>query len=102
MKVDYEMGEDDDEFSVDEREIVINGNHRAYRLAEYLDQVSGKKYEIGDDVFVPALTIHITKNVCLAWAELHFHTTKEWSEFRNRYESLQAEICGSILTKLAL
>lgn len=102
VKVDYEMGEDDDEFSVDEREIVINGNHRAYRLAEYLDQVSGKKYEIGDDVFVPALTIHITKNVCLAWAELHFHTTKEWSEFRNRYESLQAEICASVLTKLAL
>ena len=62
------MGEGDDEYRVDQREIVINGNHRAYRLAEHLDQMSGKKYEIGDDVFVPALTIHITKNVCLAWA----------------------------------
>lgn len=100
VKVDYDMGEDDDEYRVDEREIIINGNHRAYRLAEHLDQMSGKKYEIGDDVFIPALTIHITKNVCLAWAEFHFRETQEWTEFRSRYDALQGAICESVLSKL--
>jgi hypothetical protein len=94
------MGENEDEFVVDERKIVINGNHPAYKVAEALDQMSGRKYEIGDDVFVPALTIHISKNVCLAWAELHFKETNSWDEFKSRYDTLQTRICASVRSEL--
>ncbi len=102
VRVDYEMGENDDEFLIDEREIVINGNHPAYEVAENLDQFSGKKYEIGDDVFVPALTVHITKNVCLAWAEFHFKESKNWTDFKARYDTLQSNICASVRQQLGI
>jgi hypothetical protein len=95
-RVDYDMGENDDEYRVSEREIVINGNHPAYQVAEGLDGFTGKKYEIGDDVFVPALTTHITKCVCLAWAEFHYKKTERWEDFRARYEDLQASICEAV------
>ncbi len=87
------MGEQEDEFLFDEREIVINGNHSAYKVAERLDQMSGKKYEYGDNVFVPALFVQITKCVCLAWAHLHFKESNSWEDFRSRYDDLQASIC---------
>ncbi len=100
VRVDYELGQHEDEFHVDEREIVINGNHLGYTLAERLDGMSGRKYEIGDAVFVPALTIQIAKCVCLAWGELHFHQTKSWTEFKDRYDSLLSSICESVQGEL--
>ena len=100
VRVNYEMGEDEDEFLFEEREIVINGNHLAYKIAERLDQMTGKKYEIGDDVFVPALTIHIAKCTCLAWGKLHFDETRNWEDFRNRYDQLLGSICEAVWQEL--
>ena len=85
VRVDENMGENEDEFFFDAREIVVNGNHPAYNLAAKLDRV--ERYEIG--VFVPALTVHITKCVCFAWAELHFKETKNWDDFKDRYDELR-------------
>ena len=92
VRVDENMGENDDEFSFDAREIVVNGNHPAYNLAAKLDRV--ERYEVG--VFVPALTVHITKCICFAWAELHFKETKNWDDFKNRYDKLQDDICKAV------
>ncbi len=92
LRVDYDMGAKDDEFTINEREIIVNGNHITYKVAEHLDRVSGKKYEIGDDVFVPALTIHISKCACLAWAEFHYKESGDWFEYKSRYENLQNNI----------
>lgn len=100
VRVDYDMGPNDDEYHVDEREILINGSHPAYTVAERLDGMSGKKYEIGDEVFVPALTTHIAKCACLAWAELHYRETQKWTEFKERYESLLSSICESVRAQL--
>lgn len=102
VRVDYEMGENEDEFIVGEREIVINGNHPAYQLAERLDGISRRNYEIGDDVYVPALTVHITKCTCLAWGELHYEETKDWLEFKSRYDELQERICQRVGEELGL
>lgn len=63
--------------------------------------MSDKKYEIGDDVFVPALTTHIAKCACLAWAELHYLETKKWEEFKQRYDSLLSSICESVRGELS-
>ena len=93
------MGQRENEYLVDEREILINGNHPAYTVAEKLDGMSDKKYEIGDDVFVPALTIHIAKCACLAWAELHYLETRKWEEFKQRYDSLLLSICELVRSK---
>ena len=92
VRVDENMGENEDEFLFNAREIVVNGNHPAYNLAAKLDRV--EKYEIG--VFVPALTIHITKCVCFAWAELHFKETKNWDDFKDRYDELRDSICEAV------
>lgn len=96
VRVDYEMGFNDDEYDISEREIIINGNHLGFTVSKSLDNMSGKKYEIGDNVFVPALTIHITKCVCLAWAELHYNKDKDWSEFKMRYDNLQERILKEV------
>lgn len=101
VRVDYDMGQHEDEYRVDEREILINGNHPAYTVAERLDGMTGRKYEIGDDVFVPALTTHIAKCACLAWAELHYLETQSWDEFKDRYDSLLSSICESVRTELS-
>ncbi len=100
VRVDPEMGRNEDEFDIDEREIIINGNHPAYTVAEKLDGISGRKYELGDDTFNPALTIHITKCVSMAWAELHYRETERWVDFKSQYDSLQASICESVLREL--
>ena len=92
VRVDEDMGENADEFFFDAREIVVNGNHPAYNLAAKLDRV--EKYEIG--VFVPALTVHITKCVCFAWAELHFKETNNWDDFKDRYDELRDSICEAV------
>ncbi len=92
VRVDENMGENEDEFLFDAREIVVNGNHPAYNLAAKLDRV--ERYEIG--VFVPALTVHIAKCVCFAWAELHFQETKNWDDFKNRYDELRDSICEAV------
>ena len=92
VRVDEDMGENEDEFLFDAREIVVNGNHPAYNLAAKLDRV--ERYEIG--LFVPALTVHITKCVCLAWAELHFKETKNWNDFKDRYDELRDSICEAV------
>jgi len=103
VRVDYDMGEYEDEYSFSEREIVINGNHPAYRVAERLDGKSGMKYEIGDDTYVAALTVQITKCVCLAWAELHFkENKKDWDEYKSRYDQLQSHICNTVLQELQI
>lgn len=99
VRVNYEMGEQEDEFLFDEREIIINGNHSAYKIAERLDQMSGKKYEIGDNYF-PALTVQIIKCVCLAWGHLHFKENKNWDDFRTRYDDLQTSICEDMWREL--
>ena len=99
VRVDYDMGQRENEYLVDEREILINGNHPAYTVAEKLDGMSDKKYEIGDDVFVPALTTHIAKCACLAWAELHYLETRKWEEFKQRYDSLLLSICELVRSK---
>jgi len=100
VRVDYEMGDKEDEYRVEEREILINGNHPAYVVAEKLDGMSGKKYEIGDDVFVPALTTHIAKCACLSWAELHYKKTGIWDDFKEKYELLLNSICASVRAEL--
>lgn len=100
VRVDYDMGLNDDEFVVGDREIVINGNHPAYGVAERLDGISGSKYQIGDDVFVPALTVHISKCSCLAWGEIHYGETENWADFKSRYEELQARICAKVAEDL--
>ena len=92
VRVDENMGENEDEFLFNAREIVVNGNHPAYSLAAKLDRV--ERYEIG--VFVPALTIHITKCVCFAWAELHFKETQSWEDFKDRYDELRDSICEAV------
>ena len=92
LRIDNEMGADEEEYLFDEREIVINGNHIAFTVAKSLDDLSGKKYEMGDDVLVPAITIHITKCVCLAWAEFHYDKTKNWDDYKERFEDLQEDI----------
>ena len=86
------MGANEDEFHFDGREIVVNSNHPAYSLAAKLDRV--ERYEIG--AFVPALTVHITKCVCFAWAELHFKETKSWDDFKDRYDELRDSICEAV------
>ena len=88
VRVDENMGENDDEFIFSEREIVVNGNHPAYNLAAKLGRV--EKDESG------ALTVHITKCICFAWAELHFNKTKNWEDFKNRYDELQGSICEAV------
>ena len=100
VRVDYDMGSHDDEYNISEREIIINGNHIGFTVSALLDNMSGKKYEIGDDVFVPALTIHITKCVCLAWAELHYNKDKDWLEFKTRYDNLQERIYNEVQKNL--
>ncbi len=98
VRVDENMGENDVEFFFDAREIVVNGNHPAYNLAEKLDRV--KKDEVG--VFVsPALRVHITKCICFAWAELHFNKTKNWDDFKYRYDELQDSICKTVGQELS-
>ena len=92
VRVDENMGANEDEFHFDGREIVVNGNHPAYSLAAKLDRV--ERYEIG--AFVPALTVHITKCVCFAWAELHFKETKSWDDFKDRYDELRDSICEAV------
>lgn len=101
IRVDYDMGREDDEYTIDAREIVVNGNHPAYSVAEKLDGMTGRKYDIGDDVFVPALSTHIAKCACLAWAELHFHASGKWSDFKERYDTLLSSICQSMTGQLA-
>jgi hypothetical protein len=98
--VDYDMGSNDDEYSIRAREIAINGNHVTYQVAEHLDRVSGTKYQIGDDVLVPALTIHIAKCACLAWADLHYNETKNWDDYKKRYENLQTNIYQQVKREL--
>jgi hypothetical protein len=101
VRVDYEMGENEDEYRAEEREIVVNGNHLVFRVAQSLDGMTSRKYEVGDAVFVPALTVHITKCVCLAWAELHFKESgNRWEEYRSRYETLQDEIYRAVESEL--
>jgi len=102
LRVDYDMGSNEDEFIIGEREIVINGNHVTYKVAEHLDRVSGQKYEIGDDVLVPALTVHIAKCACLSWAELHYKETKNWEEYKNRYDHLQSSIFNKVKSELGI
>ena len=92
VRVDEDMAENDEEFFFDAREIVVNGNHPAYNLAAKLDRV--ERYEPG--VFLPALTVHITKCVCFAWAELHFKETQSWEVFKDRYTTLQDSICEDV------
>lgn len=100
VRVDYDMGKLDDEYNISEREIIINGNHIGFTVSALLDNMSGKKYEFGDDVFVPALTIHITKCACLAWAELHYKKDKDWLEFKTRYDNLQEKIFNEVKKNL--
>jgi phenylpyruvate tautomerase PptA (4-oxalocrotonate tautomerase family) len=100
LTVDYDMGSNDDEYTIRAREIAINGNHVTYQVAEHLDRMSGKKYEIGDDVLVPALTVHIAKCSCIAWADLHYKETKNWDEYKKRYENLQTNIYQQIKKEL--
>ena len=90
------MGENEEEFLFDAREIVVNGNHPTYSLAAKLDRV--ERYESG--VFVPALTVHITKCVCFAWAELHFKENQNWEDFKDRYNELQNSICAAVGAEL--
>ena len=96
VRVDENMGENEEEFLFDTREIVVNGNHPTYSLAAKLDRV--ERYESG--VFVPALTVHITKCVCFAWAELHFKETQNWEDFKDRYNELQNSICAAVGSEL--
>jgi len=96
IRVDYDMGVHGNEYYMEERAIVINGNHLSFYVSTLLDGKSDKKYEIGDDVLVPALTIHITKCVCLAWAEFHYNNDKDWTEYKTRYENLQEKMFKKI------
>jgi hypothetical protein len=74
--VDYEIAENEDEFQFSDREIVINGNHPAYKVAAYLDGKSGMKYEIGDAALsVRSGLARQLPGVNRQWAEAVAHPT---------------------------
>ena len=101
VRIDHTLGPKDDEYIYEDREIVVNGNHAAFRVAELLDQTSSiKKSEADDNVLWPAQTVHITKCVCLAWAKLHYDETGRWEEWEARYQKLHGSITESLLGTL--
>jgi len=101
VKIDPDMGEREEEFRFSEREIVINGNHPAFKVAERLDAKAGMKYEMGDTVYHPAKTTQITKCVCLAWGHIHYKEgNKNWEDCWSRYDELLGNICDAVLEEL--
>jgi hypothetical protein len=100
LRTDPEMGSNEEEYIVDEREIVINENHPAYVVAQLLDRRSGAKYEMGDEAFVPAIFVHIAKCASLAWGELHYTETRSWEQFKAHYDDLQDTICSAVQREL--
>ena len=100
IRIDDEMGENEEEFLVDEREIVINGNHRAFRTASHLDGVGSRSASRDGEALWPAQTVHVVKCACLAWAEFHYRQRARSEEYKERYDELQASICESVLEEL--
>ena len=100
VRVDTDLGPKDDEFRVEEREIVINGNHVAYRVAERLDRNRTGRPKSPEEAYQPAQTIHIVKCVCLAWAHFHYEENRNWEDYRHRYEELQELVCERVIGEL--
>ena len=100
VEVDNEMGKNEDEYIREGRKIILNGNYPAYRVAARLDSSDGKSVKAGDELFLPALTVHITKCLCLAWGELHYDETQKWDDFKNRFEDLQVRIYKRVAAEI--
>lgn len=99
-KIDWEMGERDDEAEVrpEDRELAINGRHPAFRAADLLDgneTVEGTPLEALRAV--AALTVHVIDAAALAWARWHFFMSgNQFEEYLARYAELKAACLGHV------
>ena len=94
VAIDPDMGENEGEYEWGDRELRINQNHPAFRVAERLDDMSRRSASSNGEIW-PAQTVHLAKCVCMAWGELHCEETQRWPDFRHQYEQLLADWTGS-------
>jgi hypothetical protein len=103
-QIDWTMKEEDDEveFRENDRIIAVNASHISYRIAEILDRKEGAYYQIGEDKLPPALSTHIIKCICLAWARFHARKSGKIEEFDNRYDELKDDIFNLIRSDIEI
>ena len=103
--IDWDMGENDEEAEVrpENRELAINGRHRAFRAADLLDgneTVEGTTLEALRTV--GALTIHVISTAAQAWGRWHYRQSNgKFEEYLAQSAELKNACLSSIVPQAA-